>query len=101
MSGNSQHEDGRNGYLDLVRGGVPDEIARFGIGSDPSANVLGSGPRTRSRAHLRLVTDDEVTEEAAERRQHPLLTLISLILIVSWIIIPAGLVILAHTGTWP
>jgi hypothetical protein len=101
MNGDSQQEQGRNGYLDLVRGGVPEEIARFGIESDPSANVLGTGARASSRTHLRVVAGDELGDGPAPRRQHPLLTLISLVLIAAWIIVPAGLIILSHTGTWP
>lgn len=99
MSGDARPSEGRNGYIDLVRGDVPEEIVRFGIGSDPSANVLGTGQRVGSRAHLRLVTD-EPGDEAPPHR-HPVLTLISLILIVAWIVVPAGLILLAHTGTWP
>lgn len=101
MSGDSQKEEGRNGYLDLIRGGVPQEIARFGIESDPSTNVLGTGTRMGPRSHLRLVTEDEIFDEREQRRQHPVVTIISLILIVVWIVVPAGLIILAHTGTWP
>lgn len=101
MSGDVNPSDGRNAYIDLVRGDVPDEIARFGIGSDPSANVLGTGERVGSGAHLRLVGDDEMVDEPAARRQHPVLTFVSLVLIVAWIVVPAGLIILSRTGTWP
>ena len=97
----TQHEDGRNGYLDLVRGSVPDEIVRFGIESDPSTNVLGTGVRVGPRAHLRVVTDDEIWDEPERGRRHLVLTSVSVLLIIVWIVVPAGLIILAHTGTWP
>jgi hypothetical protein len=101
MNGDTEQDDGRNGYLDLVRGGVPRDIARFGIESDPSTNVLGTGTRIGPRSHLRLVTDDEFSDDLERSNQHPVLTIISLVLILVWVVVPAGLVILAHTGTWP
>lgn len=101
MSGDVNPSDGRNGYIDLVRGDVPEEIVRFGIGSDPSANVLGTGERVGTRRHLHLVTEDEIAHEPAARRQHPFLTFVSLVLIIAWIVVPAGLIILSRTGTWP
>lgn len=101
MSGDVNPSDGRNGYIDLVRGDIPEEIVRFEISSDPSANVLGTGERVLARRHLRLVTDDELDYEPAGRRQHPFLTFVSLVLIIAWIVVPAGLIILSRTGTWP
>lgn len=101
MSGDSQQQEGRNAYLDLLRGGLPEEIVRFGIESDPSTNVLGTATRAAGRGHLRLVTDDEIPDQPSGWRRHPVLTVISLVLIVVWIVIPGGLIILAHTGTWP
>ncbi len=101
MSGDVHPSDGRNGYIDLVRGDVPEEIVRFGIGSDPSANVLGTGEHVGARPNLRLVANDEIADEVSDRRQHPLLTLISVVLILIWIVVPAGLILLSHTGTWP
>jgi hypothetical protein len=101
MSGDSQRGEGRNGYLDLVRGDLPDEIVEFEIRSDPSANVLGTGAGRAGRAHLRLVLPDEDEDEPVRKGQHPALTIISLILVAAWIIVPAGLIFLAHTGTWP
>jgi hypothetical protein len=101
MSGDVRPSEGRNGYIDLVRGDVPEEIVWFGIGSDPSANVLGTGERVGARSHLRLVTDDELTDVDRGSRRHPVLTLISLLLIVAWIVVPAGLILLSHTGAWP
>lgn len=101
MNGDSDASRGRNGYADLVRGDVPEEIARFGISNDPSANVLGTGQRAGGTTYLRLVTPDETLDEPAAPRQHPFLTAVSLILIAAWIIVPAGLIILSRTGTWP
>lgn len=101
MSTESDDDQGRNGYLDLVRGTVPEEIAAFGIGNDPSANVLGTRSSTNGASYLRVVRVDEPDEDEDTRRGHPLLTAISLVLIVVWIVVPAGLLILTRTGTWP
>jgi hypothetical protein len=101
MSTESDDDQGRNGYLDLVRGTVPEEIAAFGIGNDPSANVLGTRSSTNGASYLRVVRVDEPDEDEDTRRGHRLLTAISLVLIVVWIVVPAGLLILTRTGTWP
>ena len=100
MSGDSQPDGGRNSYLRLVRRDVPEEIARFEIESDPYANMLGTGTRSSGQPQLRLLKDGEAPEEP-DRRRHPVLTLISLVIIVVWIVLPAGLLILSRTGTWP
>ena|SRR5579884_2060283 len=99
--GSSDREPGRNGYIDLVAGSVPEEIADFTINNDPYANVLGTSPRTRTATHLWVVPDEHAPDEVPTRLRHPWLTAISIVMIVVWIVIPAGLVIMSHIGALP